>query len=63
VLTNIIYWYVETTIMVFYGQQAWLSEMASTPMLVVDVIGIIILILDIVLQFNAGYISRGAVIV
>ena len=32
-------------------------------MLVIDVIGIIILILDIVLQFNAGYISRGAVIV
>lgn len=37
--------------------------MASTAMLVVDVLGIIIFILDIVLQFNAGYISRGAVIV
>lgn len=63
VLADIIYWYVETTIMVFYGQQPWLSEMASIPMLVIDAIGIIILILDMVLQFKAGYIYQGAVIV
>jgi hypothetical protein len=32
-------------------------------MLAVDVIGIIVFVLDSVLQFNVGYISRGAVIV
>jgi len=63
VLLSILYYYVEMGIMLTYGQQAWTSELQSVPMLVIDVVAIIIFVLDIVAQFNTGYISRGAIIV
>ena len=49
-------------IMIVYGQVAWASELSSLPMLIINVIALLIFAVDIAVQLNAGYISRGAVI-
>jgi hypothetical protein len=48
--------------MVTYGQQAWSSELSSVAMLALDVLFILVFVVDVSVQFNTGYITRGAII-
>ena len=58
----ILYYYVEMGLVLTYGQQVWDDELDSTVYLVVDFTAILVLLADIFVKFNCGYLFRGLVV-
>jgi hypothetical protein len=56
------YFFVEVGLVITYGEIAWIDELNTPFAVVFDIFSILILIADIGVQLNSGYLFRGMII-
>lgn len=62
VFSAIMYYYVEMGLVLTYGPQVWDDEMSSPLLITVNVLSVLILIIDLFVCLNCGYLYRGMII-
>jgi hypothetical protein len=62
VFLAILYWFIETGIVIAFGEVAFEAELQSPAWLLVGCIFLIILLLDIFIQFRVGFLSKGIIV-
>lgn len=58
----ILYFFLEVGILLTFGQTLWDQYKQSNDMLIANIIFLLILYIDVVVQFRTGYLSRGMII-
>jgi len=62
VFLSILYWFIETGIALAFGEVAFKAELKSTVWLIVSCICLLILLMDIFVQFRVGFLSKGVIV-
>lgn len=58
----ILYFFLEVGILLTFGEPLWQEYKQSSTMLTTNIIFLTILILDMIVQFRTGYLSRGMIV-
>lgn len=58
----IVYWFIETGIALAFGEVAFRTELQRPAWLIAGYLFLLVLFLDILLQFRVGFLSRGIIV-
>lgn len=62
VFVAVLYFYVEAGLVLTYGEEVWIDELHSPAYLTIDAIAVLVLIGDILVCLNCGYLYRGMIV-
>lgn len=62
VFLAVLYWFIETGIVIAFGEVAFEAELQSPSWLLMSCIFMLILLLDIFVQFRVGFLNKGIIV-